>query len=130
MLLFILLKEKNEINHKIATILSDYATILYVSSIAVQELLLLFRIGKIKVRQYKQEKDILEDIRKLYIEIVYFNEHHLNSYTSLRIADNHKDMNDHSIIAQAISDKIPLISSDTKFKEYVSQGLDFIYNRR
>ncbi|OAV63386.1 hypothetical protein Barb6_03775 [Bacteroidales bacterium Barb6] len=39
-------------------------------------------------------------------------------------------MNDHAIIAQAISDKIPLISSDTKFQYYTGQGLDFIFNKR
>jgi len=32
--------------------------------------------------------------------------------------------------SQAISDKIPIISSDHKFKEYVSQGLEFIFNKR
>jgi PIN domain nuclease of toxin-antitoxin system len=36
----------------------------------------------------------------------------------------------HVIIAQAISDKIPLISSDQKFKLYTSQGLDFVFNKR
>lgn len=34
------------------------------------------------------------------------------------------------IIAQAITDGIPLISSDTKFPLYVSQGLNFIQNFR
>jgi PIN domain nuclease of toxin-antitoxin system len=41
-----------------------------------------------------------------------------------------KDMNDHAIIVQAISDKIPLISSDTRFHDYVAQGLDFVFNKR
>jgi len=39
-------------------------------------------------------------------------------------------MNDHLIISQAISDKIPVISSDYKFKEYIEQGLDFVFNKR
>ncbi len=34
------------------------------------------------------------------------------------------------IIAQAISDKIPLVSSDHKFGRYVKFGLDFIFNER
>jgi len=58
------------------------------------------------------------------------NKHHLLQYAELAIASGHKDPNDHIIIAQAISDKIPIISSDQKFKEYVNQGLEFIFNRR
>ena len=41
-----------------------------------------------------------------------------------------KDPNDHIIIAQSMSDKIPIISSDRMFKEYIGQGLEFVYNRR
>jgi len=130
MLFFILSRREGEISNKVATILNDYSSILYASSVAVQELLLLFRIGKFKVQQYQSEKAILADIQKLQIEIVFFNQHHLETYTSLQIANAHKDMNDHAIISQAISDKISVISSDAKFKDYSSQGLKFVYNKR
>ena len=129
-LIFILSKQNDEIKNEVRKIIYDYSSILYVSSIVLQELLLLYRIRKIDLSRYKSEKDILADIKEIGIEVVFFNEHHLSAYASLRIIEGHKDMNDHSIIAQAISDKIPLISSDTKFKEYVSQGLNFIYNKR
>ena len=129
-LIFILWRKEDEISHEVATIISDYSSILYVSSIAVQELLLLFRIGKFRYSKYQSEKDILDDIRRLHIEIVYFNQYHLETYASLQIASAHKDMNDHAIISQAMSDKIAVISSDTKFKEYTGQGLNFVYNKR
>ncbi|HBK30001.1 MAG TPA: hypothetical protein DDZ78_00040 [Porphyromonadaceae bacterium] len=64
------------------------------------------------------------------MEIVYFNACHFKAYKSLQIAEDHKDMNDHAIIAQAIADRIPLISSDHEFQNYTEQGLDFILNRR
>jgi PIN domain nuclease of toxin-antitoxin system len=68
---------------------------------------------------------------KLYsIEIVYYNQYHLAKYVALDLALDHKDLSDHAIIAQAISDKIPLISSDRKFENYVSQGLNFVFNKR
>ena len=131
MLIFILQKNKDEISRDVKSILNDYySTILYVSSTVIEELVFLYRIGKIDLRGYKSEKNILNSIKEIGIEVVFFNEHHLSAYASLRVIESHKDMNDHSIIAQAISDKIPLISSDTKFKEYVSQGLNFIYNKR
>ena len=46
------------------------------------------------------------------------------------LSEGHKDVNDHVIIAQAISDKIPLISSDIEFENYVPQGLNFVFNKR
>lgn len=54
-------------------------------------------------------------------------QYYLDTNTLIFLIDSDKD---HLIISQAISDRIDLISSDTKFKEYISQGLKFIYNKR
>jgi len=129
-LVFILSGETNNIENKVSSIINDYSSILYVSSIAVKELLLLFRIGKVRSKVFKSEKDLLSAIQMLNIEIIFFNQHHLDTYIALQIADGHKDMNDHAIISQAISDKVHIISSDAKFRDYAGQGLKFVYNRR
>jgi PIN domain nuclease of toxin-antitoxin system len=86
----------------------------------------LFRIGRLKVKTIKSEKDIFFLLKEAGIEIVIFNQFHLEKCAELVIAEGHKDMNDHAIIAQAISDKIPLISSDSKFHLYEKQGLKLI----
>jgi PIN domain nuclease of toxin-antitoxin system len=130
MLIFILSKDPDEINSKTSNILTDYTNIFYVSSVAVKELILLYRIGKAVPKTIKSEEDILNEIKKSGIEIIFFNEHHFSTYTKLSIVEGHKDMNDHAIIAQAISDKVALISSDHTFKKYTSQGLDFVFNKR
>jgi PIN domain nuclease of toxin-antitoxin system len=62
--------------------------------------------------------------------MILFNEFHFKQYLALNINENHKDVIDHMIIARSISDKIPLISSDHAFKNYVSRGLSFVYNKR
>jgi PIN domain nuclease of toxin-antitoxin system len=129
-LVFILLKTHDDINSEVSNLLSDYSNSFYASSVAVEELILLYRIGKIKNRRYKSEEDILDEIKKSEIKIIFFNEHHFSKYAKLTIIDGHKDMNDHAIIAQAIADKIALISSDREFKNYTSQGLNFIFNKR
>jgi len=49
---------------------------------------------------------------------------------SLEAIEVHKDPNDHIVIAQAISDRNPVISSDCMFKEYKGQGLSFVFNKR
>jgi PIN domain nuclease of toxin-antitoxin system len=129
-LVFIITVNEDNISAELLTILNDYSTTLYTSSVAAKELLLLFRIGKLKGKRFKSEEDILNGLEEAGIEIRYFNQYHFARYAKLKITDSHKDMNDHAIIAQAISDKIPLISSDHAFKNYVSQGLNFVFNRR
>ena len=39
-------------------------------------------------------------------------------------------LNDRIIIAQAITDRVHLVSSDHKFAQYENQGLKFIFNKR
>ena len=39
------------------------------------------------------------------------------------------DPSDRLIISQALTEKMPLISSDIQFPKYVKYGLDFIPNR-
>jgi PIN domain nuclease of toxin-antitoxin system len=56
----------------------------------------------------------------------------MKTYSKLSInrIDDHKDPSDHVIISHAITNKIPLISSDGRFPFYTNQGLDLIYNAR
>jgi PIN domain nuclease of toxin-antitoxin system len=130
-LIFVLFNEQGSIHHDVKVILEDYANSLFVSSVVVQEIILLFRIGKLNYKlTYKNEKDLIKKIEELNIQTVYFSKENDLTYFGLKIAENHKDMNDHLIISQAISDKIPVISSDNKFREYIEQGLNFIFNRR
>jgi PIN domain nuclease of toxin-antitoxin system len=129
-LIFVLSKNNDDISSKVSNLLTDYTNVFYTSSVVVKELILLYRIGKIKHRFFKSEADIIEQIKISNIKIVFFNEHHFSKYTKLTIVEGHKDMNDHAIISQAISDKIALISSDGEFENYTAQGLDFIFNKR
>ena len=45
-------------------------------------------------------------------------------------AAKHTDTSDHLIIAHAITEHLPLISSDGKFDFYCKQGLNFIFNKK
>ncbi|MDR3218144.1 MAG: type II toxin-antitoxin system VapC family toxin [Dysgonamonadaceae bacterium] len=129
-LIFILLNENDEIDKHVVDILNDYSNTFYVSPIAVKELLHLYKTGDIKDNYYKSAGYLLQAIENYGIEIKPLNKYHLAAYARLGILKGHKDPNDHVIIAQAITDKISLISSDTKFKSYTAQGLQFIFNKR
>ena len=111
-------------------ITEEYSNRFYVSSIAVKELIHVYKTGHIVNRVNKSVQFLFDAMDRIGIEIVPTNKHHLLQYAALETVAGHKDPNDHIIIAQAISDKIPIISSDRMFKHYIGQGLDFVYNRR
>ena len=76
----------------------DYENIIYVSAEVVKETMHLIRQKKIAVKHWKTPNDIW------------------------------KSITDHIIIAQAITNKIPVISSDTQFRHYKGQGLNLVFN--
>ena len=130
-LVFVLLKKMHdELSYNVRYILDDYSNRFYVSSVVVRELIHTYKTGDIKDSEIRSIQSLFDVMEDSGIEIVPMNRYHLLQYAALEIAAGHKDPNDHIIISQAISDKIPIISSDQKFKEYVKQGLGFVYNRR
>lgn len=129
-LVFILINPES-ISNYVDLILKDFSNQLYTSSIAISELIHLHKINKIQSKDYKSASEIQEAIEKDFcIEILPFNKIHTKTLANLTIAENHNDPFDHAIISQAISDKLTLISSDTKFKHYTSQKLKFVFNKR
>ena len=131
-LAFILFDKRLEDNcdKNVRNIVSDYENIFYISSIAMRELIKLYNDGELKSIKYKSIDDIFFLLDEYNIEIKPFTKQHVITYGKLSFIADHKDPNDHMIIAQAISDKIPLISSDTKFPFYENQGLKFVFNKR
>jgi PIN domain nuclease of toxin-antitoxin system len=130
-LIFVLLRKKrDELSRDVQQILRDYSNRFYVSSVAVKELLHAYKTDNIEDKNLKSVKYLFNAMEKLDIEIIPMNKRHLLLYAELEIASRHKDPNDHIIISQAISDKVPIISSDHKFKEYTGQGLELIFNKR
>ena len=130
-LIFVLLKKRrDELSQDVKQILNDYSNLFYVSTIAVQELIRVYKSGVIEDKDYKTVVALLDAIEESGIEIVPVNKRHLFLYAALEVVEGHKDPNDHILIAQAISDKIPIISSDHKFKEYKGQGLSLVFNKR
>ncbi|MDR3309304.1 MAG: type II toxin-antitoxin system VapC family toxin [Tannerella sp.] len=112
-------------------IVNDYKARLYVSMISVQEIIHLYKKNKIKTT-WKRAEDILPSI-EFNFEILPITREHVLTYSKLSIQElhnDHNDPNDHLIIAQAITERMTLISSDSKFEDYVMQKLDFIFNCR
>lgn len=130
-LVFLVSSEFDQLSENTKLIIEDYNNELFLSSVSVLEILQLFHIGKIKPKKYKTANELYECIEnEFYIKILPFAKEHLNTLSKLKIAFGHNDPFDHSIISHAITEKLNLISSDKKFKEYTSQNLQFSYNIR
>lgn len=124
-----LLGKTESISHEVEDIISDFSNTLCVSSASIIETILLHKTHKIRLG-FKVEEltNVIED--QLYLNILHTKDEHLKTYSQLEIIPNHKDQIDHFIISQAISEKMILVSSDRKFKEYSTQKLEFVFNKR
>jgi PIN domain nuclease of toxin-antitoxin system len=121
------------LDNNVRNIFDDYQNIFYISAESVKELILFYRKQKNKTKFWKNETEMVLSIEsELNIKILPIKKEHLLTHACLEInkAQDHNDPSDHIIISQAITEKIPLISSDQKFQFYTKQKLDFINNAK
>ena len=111
-------------------ILDNYENQIFVSSESVKEFIQLIQTERVVLKKSFRLLDILDLIEKEFgFQVKYITKEHLRTLSKLETVEGHNDPNDRLIIAQAITENIPLISSDTKFPKYTKFGLDFIPNR-
>ncbi len=118
---FIDIVSKDYISKDVQAILDDPDNVFYLSSESIKETIHLLQNGKITVPdQYRKAGwELFPFIEEtLGIVVKYVAKEHLVTYWSMPNVDDHNDPSDRLIIAQAITERMPLISSDTKFKKY------------
>ena len=114
-------------------ILHDYDNTFCISAETERELIVNFNTGGIASRVWNTALEMLDAIHDEYfIDTLPLKKEHMRTYAKLDInwAQGHKDPSDHVIIAHAITERLPLISSDGKFDFYRKQGLNFVFNER
>lgn len=124
--------EPDRLSKDVLSILEDYDNTICISAESLRELIVAFNNGGLVSRNWKSAKDMIDSIRnEFFIDILPLREEHMQTYSTLEIniAQEHYDPSDHVIISHAITENLPLISSDGKFEFYRRQGLDFIYNK-
>ena len=127
---FIRIIKDYDIPDNIKYILEDYDNLIYVSSESIKEFVHLVQNEKIRLPKGQVLFDVFDLIEsKLGFNIKYVGKEHLRTLINLERVEGHNDPGDRLIIAQAITENIPLISSDTKFPKYRKQGLTLIQNR-
>ena len=128
-ILLFFIRESDRLSKEVFELLCDTSNTINISSRSIEELIHLLRIGKIKVSQWKETKDIFSYIEELGFSVDYFKKEHILTLGKLIPIYDHKDPVDHAIMAHAITNKTTLISSDSKMRFYQEQGLNFIWNR-
>ncbi|MBR6088144.1 MAG: toxin PIN [Prevotella sp.] len=130
---FLATNDRESVCRDVNEILDDYETELLMSMESVRELIVAYRAGKLISRYFGSPLDLIETIEHDYnIRIIPVDMEVMRTMAKLVVnkAEEHNDPSDHVIISQAITMKLPLISSDRKFPFYEKQGLELIYNRK
>ena len=121
------------LNRDIDAIIQEPETLLYISAESVRELIVAYRNKGLCSKRWKSAEAMIVAIEKeFYVKILPLKKEHMQTYAHMEIneAQGHKDPSDHVIIAHAITEHLPLISSDTRFGFYRSQGLDLVFNQK
>jgi len=129
-ILIFFIVDTDQLTAEVKEIIYDYGNRIYVPSKCVEELMYLQQSEKIRVKRWKTAKDIIDHIDELNFDIKYVAKEHLLTLAELPLFPDHKDQTDRIAIAQAITEKIPIISSDRKFHDYKRLGLNFVFNKR
>jgi PIN domain nuclease of toxin-antitoxin system len=88
----------------------------FLSAISIAELVIQSSIGKIRI-----DFNPLEMAQEMHLDILNFSGAHAMTLAKLPLL--HKDPFDRMIIAQALSDKLNLMSDDSKFLQYDCQTI-------
>ena len=125
-----MMDEQDVISRDVDAILTDYDSVLCMSVESLRELIVAYRKKKLLSKKWHSEEDLIRGILDSRINLLPLKPEHMLTYSQLQLKDGHDDPSDHVIIAQAITEHIPLISSDTRFPFYRSQGLDLVFNTK
>ena len=128
-----IISDPDSLDNDVKAIISDPDNTLYTSAESAKELVIAYRNKGLLTKRWGKAEDMLNSIEDEYgIYIRPINREHIHTYArlSLNTRQDHRDPSDHVIISHAITEHMPLISSDTRFGYYPAQGLDFIYNKR
>ncbi len=113
------------------SILEDPDTLLCMSAVSVRELIVAYRHKGFDIRRWRTPEELVKSITdEFFISVLPVGIDVMKTYARLQLneREEHNDPCDHLIISQALTERMPLISSDRKFLYYRNQGLDLIFN--
>lgn len=121
------------VNVDVYDALNEPDALLYVSAETVRELIVGYYNNSFDTRRWKTAEDMVRSIEdEFFIQVLPVKQEHMLTYSRLRpyVQHGHKDPSDHIIISHAITERLILVSSDTRFPFYRKQGLQLLYNEK
>jgi len=122
--------DTDELDQNVTEILNNCSNTFILSAESIREIANLLAVKRIEMSKWKTFEDVKKSADDFGLHIRYIGEAHLKTLYKLRRAPGHNDPGDLILIAQAITEKLPIISSDTDFPFYLSQGLDLVKNNK
>jgi len=125
--------DRKKLHPNVLSLLSEPDSLLYISNESVRELIVAYNSKGLGNKKWKTAEDMVRSIEETYyVEILPIQKDVMYTYSRLHLnnSQNHRDPSDHVIISHAMTLKMPLISSDTRFDYYRKQGLDLIFNEK
>ncbi len=132
-ILMYILNDTGEMSSEVETIVGDFGNRLFMCAASVRELVANWRKYSYMQKRWKTPQLMFEYLYENYfIDVLYPQREHYRTFINLEwnLAEDHRDTTDLILIAHAITEQLPLISSDRKFPFYRNQGLDLIYNKK
>lgn len=132
--IFLYIAQDNEyLDRDIMALLQDYDNTFCVSAETLRELVVGYNNRSFSTKKWKTCEELIKAVtRDFGVIVLPLDEKVMQTYSRLQRneAQGHKDPSDHVIISQAITQGIPLISSDTRFPFYTKQGLQLVFNKK
>lgn len=127
-----MMTEYDKLSRDVDALLQDYDNVLCMSVESLKELIVAYRNKGLWSKTWHSEAEMVRSIMDSSIVLLPIKPEHMQTYAEMQINEvqGHKDPSDHVIIAQAITEGIPLISSDKRFDFYRRQGLDLVFNAK
>lgn len=125
--------DHSKLDKNVMSILQDADNTLYMSAETAREIIIAYKNKGFTTKHWKTCAALLLSLEKdLEIRILPLDKNIMQTYSTLTLNElqGHKDPSDHVIISHALTLKMPLISSDTRFPFYRKQGLDLIFNEK
>ena len=91
-----------------------------VSQISFFEIVIKQRIGKL-IEIQLTIPELIAEIQKDGYKVLPIQNAHISAYNQIPFFDNHKDPFDRLILATALTENLPIISTDENFRLYVPQ---------
>jgi PIN domain nuclease of toxin-antitoxin system len=127
-----MISDRNSLTRDVCAYLENPENLKYLSIVSLQELITAFRTKKLLSKLWRTETEMISFVlNDPSVEIDNTDVSVIRTLAALQINEKqeHKDPFDHIIVAHAISHKMTLVSSDTKFPFYRKQGLRLIENK-